>query len=223
VNELPASSDERTGQITRRTFLRVVSATTVGAVAFTGCKPVEHEMVAQSRALLAEEILSAYDDWYATACTGCTAGCGVIVRVVEGRAKKAEGTPGHPVNQGKLCARGQALVQEQYHPDRVQGPLLRSGPRGGGSFLPISWRDALDRLAAGLGERAGAGEIVVVTPPHAGLRGLLAQRLAAGLGARVLTLEPISTAPLRTAVGRVFGTPASLRYRQRPERALVRS
>src|SRR5262245_55816435 len=114
-----ARPTERQGAVSRRHFLRIVTTTTAGAVAFTGCKPAHHEMVAQSRALLAEDILSAYEDWYATACTGCAAGCGVVVRVVEGRAKKVEGTPGHPVNQGKLCARGQALAQEQYHPDRI--------------------------------------------------------------------------------------------------------
>src|SRR5688500_14209815 len=90
--------------VTRRHFLRVVSTTTLGAVAFTGCMPSRHEMVARSRVLLAEVVLSAYEDWSATACQGCAGGCGAVVRVVEGRAKKVEGTPGPAVNPVKQCA-----------------------------------------------------------------------------------------------------------------------
>jgi len=195
--------------VTRRHFLRVVTTTTLGAVAFTGCKPPHQETVAQSRALLAEDVLSAYEDWYATACRGCAAGCGAIVRVVEGRAKKVEGTPGHPVNQGKLCARGQALVQEQYHPDRIQGPLLRTGPRGSGAYLPISWDDALERLATRLRDFREAGRsdaVALLTRPLTAHQGLLVRRFAEATGARRLVLDPLSQAPLHAAIRRVFGT-----------------
>ena len=199
------------GGVTRRHFLRVVTSTTLGAVAFTGaggCKPPHQETVAQSRTLLAEDLLSAYDDWYATACRGCAAGCGVVVRVVEGRAKKVEGVPGHPVNQGKLCARGQALVQEQYHPDRIQGPLLRNGPRGSGAYLPISWADALERLTTrlqALNETGRAGAVALLTRPLAAHQSHLVQRFAEMIGARRLILDPLAEAPLHEAVRRVFG------------------
>ena len=131
------------------------------------------------------------------------------MRVIEGRAKKVEGTPGHPVNQGKLCARGQALVQEQYHPDRIQGPLLRTGPRGSGAYLPISWDDALERLATRLRElgEAGRGDAVaLLTRPLAAHPGLLVRRFAEATGARRLVLDPLSQAPLHEAIRRVFGT-----------------
>ena len=42
--------------------------------------------------------------WYNTACTQCSGGCGISVRIREGRAKKIEGNPVHPLNQGRLCA-----------------------------------------------------------------------------------------------------------------------
>src|SRR5687768_16512900 len=84
---------------TRRQFLRVLATSAVGAVAFVGCTPPPRELAAQSRVRLAEDLVSAYENWYATACRGCDAGCGAIVRVIEGRAKKVEGNPGHPVNR----------------------------------------------------------------------------------------------------------------------------
>ena len=42
-------------------------------------------------------------------------------------AKKLEGKPMHPINQGTLCARGQAAIQVTYHPDRITQPLKRLG------------------------------------------------------------------------------------------------
>ena len=120
--------------LSRREFLHAVAASTVGAVVFTGCQPRPSEGLTESRVLQAEDTLSAYENWYATTCRECPAGCGLIVRVIEGRAKKAEGNPDHPVNLGKLCARGQAVVQAEYHPDRLAGPQARTGPRGSAAF-----------------------------------------------------------------------------------------
>ena len=48
-----------------------------------------------------------------------------------GLAKKLEGNPQHPVNQGKLCARGQAGLQVLYHPDRITHPIKRTVRRLG--------------------------------------------------------------------------------------------
>ena len=48
--------------------------------------------------------------WYNTVCGQCSAGCGVSVRIREGRAKKIEGNPLHPVNQGRSCALAQSGV-----------------------------------------------------------------------------------------------------------------
>ncbi len=45
--------------------------------------------------------------------------------------------PAHPINQGKLCPRGQAGLQVTYHPDRIKGPMARSGARGSGQFKEI--------------------------------------------------------------------------------------
>ena len=60
----------------------------------------------------------------ATTCGQCPAGCGITVRVHEGRAVKIEGTRDHPINGGGLGPKGQAGLQLLYHPDRIRGPLL---------------------------------------------------------------------------------------------------
>ena len=94
-------------------------------------------------------------------CDLCSAGCGLRVRVVDGRAVKVEGNPRSPINRGGLCARGAAALELLYHPDRVRGPMLRSGPRGANRWLPLSWDQAIARLAGELGKLRAASE------PHA--------------------------------------------------------
>jgi anaerobic selenocysteine-containing dehydrogenase len=193
----------------RREFLLTTSLA-AGAVIFAGCVPPPREVEGESRVLLAEDLLSAYDNWYATTCRGCGAGCGVVVRIVDGRARKVEGNPDHPVNQGKLCARGQAIVQEQYHPDRLQGPLQRDpAQRGSGAFQSIGWQEALTTLSHKLQALQQAGrqqDVTLITPPLGAHQALLVQTFAQAYGLKWLQLEAISEAPFRAAAKTVFGT-----------------
>jgi anaerobic selenocysteine-containing dehydrogenase len=94
-----------------------------------------------------EEVLPGQATWYASTCRMCPAGCGIIVRVINGRAKKIEGNPLHPLNQGKLCARGQAGLQVLYNPDRLRNAVLQTGGRGSRKFEPLYWPEALNKLA----------------------------------------------------------------------------
>ena len=89
--------------------------------------------------------------WYATTCRECRAGCGAHVRTVNGRAKKMEGNPDHPISGGKLCAKGQAAVQRVYHPERLTTPLLKSG----GTFAPVDWAKAISTLSGKLKSSGG--------------------------------------------------------------------
>jgi anaerobic selenocysteine-containing dehydrogenase len=87
----------------------------------------------------------------ATVCGMCSAGCGITVRTREYKANKIEGNPLHPVNQGALCARGQAGLQILYNPDRIRSPLRRTGERGPhAQFEEISWDQAISTLATKL-------------------------------------------------------------------------
>src|SRR3989304_5432924 len=79
-------------------------------------------------------------------CTECPAGCGVLARMREGRPVKLEGIPGHPVNDGGLCVRGQSSLYRLYHPERIRGPMAREG----GKLRPIPWEEAFARVAGAL-------------------------------------------------------------------------
>jgi anaerobic selenocysteine-containing dehydrogenase len=196
--------------VTRRQFLQVAAASGVGAVAFTGCGTVgSHEFTMQSRPTLSEDLITAYENWYATACSGCAAGCGVIVRIVDGYGKKIEGNPDHPLNLGKSCARAQAVVQEEYHPDRLHGPMRRQGARGSGNFVAISWDEALAELGGKLRQIRSSGrqsDVVLVTGKQAGQQAVLASQFMSSYGGEWRIFDDPGEAPLREAVRRVFGS-----------------
>jgi anaerobic selenocysteine-containing dehydrogenase len=201
----------------RRDFLKLMGTGAAGASLLTACRigDKKTEFEVESPAEIPADTPFGSDAWYASVCTGCPSGCGVIVRVFEGRAKKLEGNPNHPVNQGKLCAVGQAQLQDLYHPDRIASPLKRSGDRGSGNYTPISWDEALDELGSRLRDLNDAGrgnEVVMLTEPMSGAARSVADRFMTGLGGQRLSFDPLDQSVLREALRRVFGTsdPASL-------------
>ncbi len=146
----------------RRDFLKI-SAVGSAAAALEGCGNPDHQLI---RFIPEEDLIPGIATWKPSICTQCPAGCGLLVRVMQGEAevirngqlglikmglaKKLEGNPNHPINQGKLCPRGQTGLQVTYHPDRIRTPLQRTGPRGSGQFKEITWDDAVKQLVSQL-------------------------------------------------------------------------
>ena len=83
-------------------------------------------------------------------CLQCVAVCGIIGYVEDGRLVKIEGNPEHPNSRGRICAKGQAGVNQVYDPDRILYPMKRVGKRGEGKWRRITWDEALDEVAARL-------------------------------------------------------------------------
>ena len=82
-------------------------------------------------------------------CAICSPGihCGVDCYVKDGQVIRVEGTPGHPLNNGKLCTKGSSLRNYVYRTDRIKTPLKRIGERGDGRFEPITWDEAYAIIA----------------------------------------------------------------------------
>ncbi len=83
-------------------------------------------------------------------CQLCSTVCGITGYVKDGRILKIEGNPADPNSRGRLCARGQASLNHQYHPERLLHPIRRVGKRGEGKWRRISWDEALDEIAVRL-------------------------------------------------------------------------
>jgi menaquinone reductase, molybdopterin-binding-like subunit len=138
-----------------------------------------------------------------------------------GLAKKLEGNPQHPLNHGKLCARGQAGLQVTYNPDRIQHPLKRVGQRGAGQFSQIGWDEAIASLVEHLSRLASEQapqSLAFLTRPLMGQRGPLVERfLSLFHRAQMVPFEPFDDSVLRRANELSFG------YHQLPTFDLGRS
>jgi len=189
--------------ITRRQFLRWSGVSTIGAVVFNGCRIPEEELQIESPVDLPEDLVTGIDNWYATICRQDPESCGIIVRVVEGRAKKVEGNPDYPINQGKHNARSEAGLQALYHPDRITEPLFRESSSG--EFQPITWTEARRRVGDSLGSLTDKSRFLLVTQPLSGHLALLTSEFVKAYGGKHMAFESLDQVTLRQAIKDVFG------------------
>jgi molybdopterin-containing oxidoreductase family iron-sulfur binding subunit len=170
--------------VKRREFLKVLGSTGAAATA-VGCS---RERVEQLIPYLVspDHTVPGVSTHYATVCRECSAACGVIAEVRDGRAIKLEGNADHPVNHGALCARGQSALQGLYNPDRYRGPMIRRDNQ----LVPATWDEALARVRQGIDEaraaNATAGVRFVSQHENGSLGAFVDQWMAAGgFGAHV--------------------------------------
>ena len=195
-------------KLTRRNFLAWAGLSAVGAVACEGFGIREGEFSLQSPNMLPEDLVRGQDNWYATLCRTCPCAEGVVVRVMDGRAKKIQGNPMYPVNHGKQSARCEAGLQAVYHPDRIAGPMRRSGARGSGHFTPIPWKDAPGTTGLGTLRQQlqdNGSDMLMITEPLRGHLALVADRLASAVGGQRLGFETLDNNTYLAAVNNVFG------------------
>ncbi|MEC9272666.1 MAG: molybdopterin-dependent oxidoreductase [Chloroflexota bacterium] len=190
-------------KLTRRNFLAWAGLGAVGAVACEGFGIREGELQVQSSVRLPEDLVRGNDNWYASLCRTCPSCEGIVIRVMEGRAKMIQGNPYFPTNEGKIHARCEGGLQALYHPDRIPTPLRRSGPRGSGQFLPVNWLpNGMDTLKGAL--QTNGSSSVMITAPLRGHMAVLADRFATAIGGERLGFEAIDNNTYRAAIKNVF-------------------
>ena len=79
-------------------------------------------------------------------CPYCGTGCGINFVVKDGKIIGVEPWKRHPVNEGKVCPKGNFGWQFINHPDRLTTPLIKEN----GEFREASWDEALDLVASTL-------------------------------------------------------------------------
>ncbi len=133
---------------------------------------------------------------YMTTCSECEAACGMMVTVRENRAQKAEGNPLHPLNQGTLCALGQASMQTLYNPHRLSHPQLDG--------KQVGWDGALESMSGKLKEASGS--VVYLGRPSQGSEGgFIDEWLKAIGGGRRIGFNLLDSGSMREANRLCFG------------------
>jgi anaerobic selenocysteine-containing dehydrogenase len=191
-------------KISRRDFLKLATVGATGTAILTGCGPASRYVKREPYTKMPEYTYNGLSTYYATTCRECAAGCGLIIRTMQGRALKVEGNPKHPLNLGKTCARGQVATEGLYNPNRITGPIKHK--RGEALYTKqwdnvaanMKWDDAIQVVGDALKDPAGVAFLMGLSPDH--LFDLVTD-LATGISA---------AAPLRYGVASTFETRATL-------------
>lgn len=149
------------------------------------------------------------NDTIKSTCRLCYNGCGVLIRVRDGRAVEISGDPDHPVSRGMLCPRGRKGLEVQEHPDRLRQPLKRRGDRGAGQWEPIGWDEALEttiRELTRVAERLGPQAVAFMRGGSKGTSDDMLTRLAHIFGSpNVSPTSSICYAPCALASKHTYG------------------
>ncbi|MEW9673374.1 molybdopterin-dependent oxidoreductase [Ammoniphilus sp. 3BR4] len=78
----------------------------------------------------------------------CPDTCALHVYKEKGKIVKVTGNPDHPITKGAICNKVRNMAERIYHPERVLYPLKRVGRKGEGSFVRISWEEALGEIVS---------------------------------------------------------------------------
>jgi len=175
--------------ISRRRFLQVSGVTGAAAATGLGLEQVTSSPVSEAKAAAATNSKTVVTK---NVCHQCPARCGIDVYTTDGRVHAIYGSLESPISNGKLCPKGYQGAYFLYDPDRFKGPMKRTNPKKGRDedpkFVPVSWDEALNTVAARLQGLRDKGE------SHR-----FALLYGRGWGA--------SDAGLQGTFGRLYGTP----------------
>jgi formate dehydrogenase (coenzyme F420) alpha subunit len=82
-----------------------------------------------------------------TICPYCGVGCGMNLVVQDEKVVGVEPWKRHPVNEGKLCPKGNFCYEIIHRDDRLTTPLIKEN----GEFREATWDEAYDLIASKLG------------------------------------------------------------------------
>ena len=148
---------------TRRRFLQLSGLASLMSAAGIGIGKLD-KLFASSKARAAQPDATDQGPTKITksVCHQCPGRCGIDVYTTNGRVHAIYGSLDHPISDGKLCPKGYLGAYILYDPDRFKGPMKRTNPNKGRNedpkFVPITWDEALDTIAARLQSLRDKGE-----------------------------------------------------------------
>ena len=200
--------------LNRRRFLEAAGFS-LSLTALTGCSraPVEIALplVDQPEGMIPGRTLQ-----YATTCGGCSAGCGLLASVRDGRPLKMEGLPEHPLSKGGLCAVGQALPMGLYDSQRLKQPLADGQPSDW-EMVDRQITAALDKVAT----NSGAVRLVTPTVTSPTLQATIDAFLNRFDDARHIVWDALSSSAILDAHEQTHGVRVLPHYRFDQARVIV--
>ena len=154
-----------------------------------------------------------------TACPlDCPDCCTLDVTVENGRVVKIDGGDANPVTRNYICAKVRRFGERMYGEDRLLYPAVRTGAKGAGTFVRVTWDEALDQIARRMEAiRDSVGAEAILPFCYGGSNGLLTQdtndaRLFRGFGTSRLA-RTVCAAPTGAANQALYGKMPGVTYR----------
>mgnify|MGYP001349586087 CR=1 FL=1 len=169
-------------EINRRDFLKVLGISgTASACSIEPVTPIEKVL---PYVVTPDQIIPGVATWFATQCTACPVGCGVLAKNREGRVIMLEGNPEHPTNNGSLCAKGITDLQATYSPDRFDGPMVAG--------KASNWNDAMASVTDAVKKAQSNGKkIAWLGRERTGASAAVSDLVMQALGGTVVRWEPL--------------------------------
>lgn len=140
----------------RRDFLKFFGFS-VTAVALAACyrTPVRK---AVPYLVKPENVTPGVANYYSSECGACSVGCGIEVKVREGRPIKVDGSLRSPISKGGLCASGQGSIASLYDTERLANPLKNGAEES-------DWSKIDAEISKTLAELSAAGSRIALVSP----------------------------------------------------------
>jgi MoCo/4Fe-4S cofactor protein with predicted Tat translocation signal len=145
--EFPAQAAEWIDPVSRRGFLKVMSAS-LALAGLSGCTKQPDELI-YPYVKEPEDLVLGRPVYFATAFPFPTGAIPLLVKSDAYRPIKVDGNPDHPVNRGSSDPLSQGSVLDLYDPDRSQRVLARGEVREFAAFLAVFRAMLADKKATG--------------------------------------------------------------------------
>ena len=178
-HEFPAGVDEWQDPVSRRHFMKIMSASLMLAgVGLTGCRRPEDKLMPFGKA--PENYVHGTSQYFATAMPTRTGAVPLVAKAYEGRPTKLEGNPKFPSGNHGTDRYTQASILNLYDPDRATRFAKLNAGKLETTTPDIAW-NAVDELAKKFAGNGGEGLALLgerkVSPSRRRLHKLVSQKL----------------------------------------------
>ncbi len=172
--EFPAGASEFTDPVSRRNFVKIMSASfLLAGLGLTGCRKPEERILPFGKQ--PEGYIHGVPQFYATSRPTRGSAVPLLVKSYEGRPVKVEGNPNVPGSNGGSDRYTQASILNLYDPDRA----IRFGKSGGATTREAAF-EALAAISKNFSENGGKGLAFLLdrssSPSRERLQGIIAKK-----------------------------------------------